>query len=155
MKFKSKEDLDAPIEKVFELLADFERHERSALRRGIEVSRVDSLKAPGVGARWDAQFRFRGKPRKAEIEVVKFEHPAEISVVAHMHGMDAQVEFLLVALSKTRTRLSVATTLTPQTLSARLLVQSFKLARGNITKRFDSRMASWARDIEARATKIA
>ncbi len=64
MKFKSKEDLDAPIEKVFELLADFERHERSALRRGIEVSRVDSLKAPGVGARWDAQFRFRGKPRR-------------------------------------------------------------------------------------------
>lgn len=155
MKFKSKEDLEAPIEKVFEMLADFERHERSALRRGIEIRRNDSSKTPGVGASWEAGFKFRGKDRTAELEVVEFDRPNEIAVEAHMHGLDARVEFVLVALSKTRTRLSVMTDLKPQTLSARLLLQSFKLARGNITKRFDKRLATMARDMEERASKMA
>ena len=45
--------------------------------------------------------------------------------------------------------------LKPQTLSARLLVQSFKLARGTIMKRFDKRLATVARDMEERAAKMA
>ncbi len=155
MKFKAKEDLEAPIEKVFEMLADFERHERSALRRGAEVTRSDSLKAPGVGATWNAAFKFRGKQRKATIEVVEFDRPTQISVLSKIQGMDMQVEFMLVPLSKTRTRLSVMADLKPQTLAARLLVQSFKLARGNLMNRFEQRLASVARDMEERAAKMA
>ena len=155
MKFKAKEDLEAPIEKVFEMLADFERHERSALRRGAEVNRSDSLKAPGVGASWTAGFKFRGKRRKAQIEVVEFERPTQISVLSRMQGMDMRVEFMLVPLSKTRTRLSVMADLKPHTLAARLLVQSFKLARGNIMKRFEQRLAAAARDMEDRAATMA
>ena len=155
MKFKAKEDLEAPIEKVFEMLADFERHERSALRRGIEVARSDAGKAQGVGATWAASFKFRGKKRKATIEITEFDRPNQITVAAHMQGMESLVEFMLVPLSKTRTRLSVSTELTPQTLSARLLVQSFKLARGTIMKRFEQRLANVARDMEERAAKMA
>ena len=155
MKFKAKEDLEAPIGKVFDMLTDFESHERSALRRGIEIRRNDRLMAPGVGATWEAGFKFRGKARKAALEVVEFDQPNEIVVLAKMQGMETRVEFVLVSLSKTRTRLSIVAELKPKTLSARLLVQSFKLARGNIVKKFDERLADWGRTMEDRAERMA
>lgn len=155
MEFKSKEDLEAPIEKVFDLMADFDRHERSALRRGIEITRKDPNGAPGVGTTWEAQFKFRGKKRKADIRVVEFERPTQITVEAQIQGLGSRVEFSLVALSQSRTRLAMVAELKPSTLSARLLVQSFKLARGNISKRIDARMANVARDMEDRVSGMA
>ena len=155
MKFKSKEDLDVPIDEVFTMLSDFEKHERSALRRGLEVSRRDDLKAPAVGATWDVKFMFRGKRREANLEVVEYDQPSEMVVAGYMQGLETRVEFLLVALSKTRTRLSVVADLKPQTLSARLLMQSLKLARGKVVQRFDARLATMARDMEERAGKTA
>ena len=107
MEFKSKEDLEAPIEKVFDLMVDFERHERSALRRGIEISRKDPDGAPGVGTTWEAHFKFRGKKRKADIRVVEFERPTQITLEAQIQGLGSRVEFSLVALSQSRTRLAM------------------------------------------------
>ena len=45
--------------------------------------------------------------------------------------------------------------LRPQNLSARLLVQSLKLARGSLNRKFDKRMAGFARDIEQRFARTA
>ena len=56
MKFSTNEDVEAPIDAVFEMLCDFESFERAAMRRGAEVQRVDQLVAPGVGMIWDAVF---------------------------------------------------------------------------------------------------
>lgn len=56
----------------------------------------------------------------------------------------------LVALSPARTRLSVDVNLKPNSIPARLLVQSLKLARTNLNKKFHLRMADYARDIEER-----
>lgn len=148
MKFKSKEDLDVPIAQVFDMIADFERHERSAMRRGVKIKRLDSLEAPGLGAKWDIGFQMRGRERQAEVEVTGFDRPNEMTFEAQIQGLNSTVEVVLVPLSKTRTRLNVVGTLKPKTLSARLLVQSLKLAKKNISKRFDKKLAGLARDME-------
>ncbi|WP_299354952.1 SRPBCC family protein [uncultured Shimia sp.] len=155
MQLTSKENIEVPIDQVFEMLTDFERHERSAMRRGAEVARTDTLSKPGVGVGWDVGFEFRGKPRQVHLEVIEFDRPYELALKAEMQGLDSIINLQLVALSKTLTRLNVVTDIKPKTLSARLLVQSMKLAKSNITKRFDSRMAAQARDMENRFNRIA
>ncbi|WP_372886086.1 SRPBCC family protein [Shimia sp.] len=155
MKLSSKENIEVPIEQVFDMLTDFDRHERSAMRRGAEVQRTDSLGVPGVGSSWNIGFSFRGKDRKAKLAVTEFDRPYEMTLEAEMQGMDSTVNLQLVALSKTLTRLNVTVEMAAQTLSARLMVQSFKLAKGSLSKRFDSRLATQARDMEDRYSRPA
>ncbi|MDG1354009.1 MAG: hypothetical protein P8P70_12775 [Sulfitobacter sp.] len=56
----------------------------------------------------------------------------------------------LVALSKSRTRLMVSFDIKPLNLSARLLVQSLKLAKTSLTKKFKLRVAEFAKTLEDR-----
>ena len=150
MKFSTKEDIEAPIEAVFAMLCDFESFERSAMRRGAEVQRVDSLHTPGVGMTWKAVFPLRGKKREMTVEMVTFERPDEMVLDSISAGMAAQMSFELMALSRNRTRILVALEVKPLTLSARLWVQSLKLAKTNLTKKYKQRVAEYARSMEER-----
>lgn len=153
MKFSAKEDIEAPIEQVFALVSDFESLERAALRRGAEVQRTDSLRKHGVGMRWMAAFMARGRQRKLDIEMTEYESPNGMRFHSVAQGLETDMKVEFVALSRGRTRLSVDLELKPKSISARLLVQSLKLARANLSKKFHLRMADYARDLEDRAKR--
>ena len=153
MKFSTKEDIEAPIEQVFDLVSNFEVLERAALRRGADVQRTDSLHKPGVGMRWTVAFMARGRQRQLDIEMVSYTPPNSMRFHSVAQGLETDVDVELVALSRGRTRLSVDLDLKPKTISARLLVQSLKLARTNLNKKFHLRMADYARDLEERAKR--
>jgi len=150
MKFSTKEDVDAPIADVFEMLCDFEIFERAAMRRGAEVQRTDTKTSPGLGMGWTAAFKMRGKRRQVEIEMVRFERPTEMTLEGHSQGLHTTVTIELTAMSKTRTRIMVGCEIKPQNLSARLLVQSLKLAKGSLTKKYKLRVAEFSKSLEAR-----
>jgi hypothetical protein len=59
------------------------------------------------------------------------------------------------ALSRARTRLVLEIELKPETLAARLLVQSMKLARGALDKRLQVRVAEFAKAVEERHGRVA
>ena len=155
MEFTAREDIDVPIEQTFEMLVDFERFERMALRHGAEVTRLDTLSRPGIGAQWQIGFVFRGKKREANLKVTGFDRPNEIVLHADLSSLHADIKVELVALSRTRTRLSIWSGLSATTLSGRLLLQSLKLARGSLTTRLDKRITSFGRTLEERYTNIA
>ena len=150
MQFDTKEDIDAPIEAVFEMLCDFEVFERAAMRRGAEVQRLEKVKEPGIGMAWEAKFDYRGKRREIELEIVEFDRPSSIAVESTSPGLLSETRFDLMALSKTKTRITVSLELKPLVLSARLLVQSLKLAKATLSKRFSKRVAEYARSMEDR-----
>ncbi|MGH1415262.1 MAG: SRPBCC family protein [Pelagimonas sp.] len=150
MELKAREDIEAPLDRVFAEITNFEGIERQILRRGIEVQRTNDPGEVGQGLSWQAGFKFRGKTRTAEIELSEFSAPEQMVFQSVSGGLEARTTVDLVALSRTRTRIGVLTEFTPKTLSARLLVQSLKLAKGGLEKRFKSRMAHLAGDLENR-----
>jgi uncharacterized protein YndB with AHSA1/START domain len=155
MEFESKEDIEAPIDQVFAMLCEFDTFERLALRRGVDVTRRTDVPGGGAGMAWAAQFELRGKTRDLDLELVRCEPPELLEFAARSGGLDGTMVFTLVALSPRRTRLSAALALSPRTLSARLLVQSLKLARANMTRKFKLGMASYAKSLEERYRKAA
>ena len=155
MQFSTREDIEAPIEYVFGVVSDFEGFQRQAMRRGAEVSRCDSLSAPGIGMRWDAAFPFRGKRREIEIEMVEFIPPNQMVFESRMSGMSGVMTVDLMALSRGRTRLDLTIEMKPRSLPAKLLVQSMKLARGSLNKRYKVRVAEFAKTTEDRFQRLA
>lgn len=154
MKFSAKEDIEAPIEDVFEMLSDFESFERSAMRRGAEVRRISDLPDPGIGMTWDVAFSLRGKRRQMTLVTTDFDKPNRIKVDATSPSLSSVFEMELVALSRGRTRVAVELDLKPKNLSARLLVQSLKLAKANLTKKFKLRVAEYSKEMEERYQKV-
>lgn len=148
MKLKTSEDIEATIEQVFEAVSDFDGMERAALRRGAEVKRSDTLTSDGVGMAWHATFPYRNRSRVADMELTAFDTPNRLTLFSKVSGMDATIDVDLVSLSRSRTRLVLSVDMRPKTISARLLIQSMKIARSTIMRRFRKRVADYAQSIE-------
>ncbi|MBP0482533.1 SRPBCC family protein [Sagittula salina] len=151
MQLTAREDVEAPLDRVFAALSDFDSVERQALRRGTDVQRTSG---PATGAAegmtWHASFGFRGKTREADIQLTEFQPPDRMVFASTSGGLQVGMILDVVALSRTRTRIGVTVDMVPTTLSARLLVQSLKLAKGGMERRFRERMKTLARDLEKR-----
>ncbi len=148
MKFSTREDIEAPIEHVYERVTDFAGFERQALRRGGDVRRLDAGQEPQVGSKWDISFQFRGKDRKMTADLVKLDRPTALQIDTTASGIDGETKVELVALSRSRTRLSVTMDLKPKSLAAKLLMQSLKLAKSSLSRKFKLRVAEFAEETE-------
>lgn len=155
MKFSTNEDIEAPIAAVFDMFCDFEAFERSAMRRGADVQRMDRLQGADVGMRWRAIFEMRGKKRQVDLEMVTFDPPNEIVLAGTSPGLVSETRFELIALARNRTRVRVELEVKPLNLSARLLVQSLKLAKNSLTRKFKLRVAEYAKVLEDRYARSA
>lgn len=150
MKFTTKEDIEAPIAWVFSQLSDFPAFERQAMRRGADVRRIDTLARPGIGSAWDVQFQFRGKDRQLRVEVTGFDAPNGLTVTATSPNLGGNIVADLLPLSRARTRVTIDMTITAHSLPSRLLLQSLKLAKGSLTRKFEAKMADYAREMQDR-----
>ncbi|WP_305971436.1 MULTISPECIES: SRPBCC family protein [unclassified Mameliella] len=148
MELTAREDIEAPQDRVFAMMADFDSIERQAMRRGLEVTRTGD--GPGAGMAWDVAFRFRGKRREAAITLTDYQPPERMVFDTVSGGLDITLTLDVVALSPARSRINVTTVMAARTLSARLFLQSMKLARGGMDKRFRKRVAELAGEMETR-----
>ncbi|MBD3763874.1 MAG: SRPBCC family protein [Rhodobacterales bacterium] len=150
MKLSTREDIEAPIAFVFDQIADFDAWERSALRRGAEVQRTDSLPQPGAGMTWRLRFPWRGKARKADLALAGHEPPHRLAVTGEEANLGGRLDIELIEMSPRRTRMTVAIELKPRTLTARLFLQSLKLAKARLVKKLKARTAQFAAEVERR-----
>lgn len=148
MKFSTKEDIEAPIEDAFALFSDFDQFERSALRRGADVKRTDSNLRKGVGMTWAAAFKFRSKNRKLDAEIVSFDPCEGYEVEVQSSDLCAYGMLELMALSKSRTRATLSIELKPKSLSGRLMLQTMRLGKSRLDRRFRIKAADFVRIIE-------
>lgn len=151
MKLTGKQDIEAPLARVWEVVTDFEAWERAAMRRGADVSRTDKLRAPGPGISWHARALYRGKERKVDLVLKGLEAPHQIDFAASSAAVQAVARIELIDMAARKTRMHVTVEFTPKSLGARLFLQSLRLARGRVERRFADRLALFAREIETRA----
>ncbi len=149
MKFSTREDIEAPIDYVFAQVSDFAAFERRAMRQGADVARRGAGPI-AQGAIWDICFQFRGRNRRVVAELTQLDVPHILSIDSASDGLNAVTEVELIALSQSRTRVLVGFELRAKTLTARILLQSLKLAKTKITKRFKARVLDYAEDIDDR-----
>jgi len=150
MKFSNRVDIAAPAEVVFGQLSDFPDFERAARRKGASVNRLDALTAAGAGMSWEGVFKLRGRQRRVIVDLKRYDFPEQLEYEGTSQGFLISLTLQLVELSKGKTRLITGLEVKPRTLGARLLVQSAKLGRGSLDRRYDERVKAFARRIEAR-----
>lgn len=151
MKLATKKDIEAPIAMVWASLSDHEAWERAAMRRGVDVSRTDALRSSGAGMSWHARFDYRGKSRKADLTLSEMSEPGLLGFTLVSDAIEIVSRVELIEMSAKRTRMHVTSEVKPRSLGARLFLQSLRLARAKVDRKFDARVGQLANDLEQRA----
>lgn len=135
MKFKVSEDINAPIETAWDHFTDFTMFENDVRGRGAEITRVGNWTETAEGVEWRGAVTIRGKRRAFSSKVSRMV-PQDICILeSRIGGMDCLYELNFVRLSPESTRVGLVLDLSAGTLTARLLLQTLKLARGRVLQR--------------------
>ena len=154
MDLSTRSDIEAPISYVFDQLTDFAAFEKAALRRGAEVQRTDDMGGVGKGMQWRASFTYRGKPQALTLSLEEMQRPRVIAFEGEASAVAGDLTIELVELSAGQTRALVKLRLKPETLTARVLVQTLRMAKQRTQSRFHGRVAAVMGDIEDRFHKM-
>ncbi len=146
MKFTTREDIEAPIETVWAALTDARSFEKKATRKGIEVRGL-SGDAVEFGSSWTAKFDYRGIRREMETVVTGCEAPRLLELDSNVGGLDG---FLTAELSEKPegiTCLELTVEIKPASLSGKMLVQTMRLAKGRLDKRYRKRVRHFTKGL--------
>jgi hypothetical protein len=149
MKFKVSEDVDAPRSMVWARFTDFSGFEEDVRGRGATLTRVGNWSETAEGVEWRGEVTVRGKARAVSSRVTRLV-PEDICVVeSRIGGMDCYYEMSFIPLSAEVTRVALVLDLSANTLTARLLLQTMKLARGKVLQRLQGLIARQGNAAEA------
>ncbi|MEM1272202.1 MAG: SRPBCC family protein [Pseudomonadota bacterium] len=148
MKLKVSDDAECPVDLVYAGITDFARIESELRDHGVHINRIGKWDRPEIGAAWAGRGEIRSKMRRIDAKITAMEPGRMFEVEAKIGGLRVAHETRLVPLGERVTRINITTDLRPDTLSARLLLQSLKLARGRVLDRMQRRLASDIRRIE-------
>ena len=147
MNFTSKQDINAPAEHVFSQLADFDFYESYAMRLGAQVERLEYYSEPQPGMSWNIKGHIRGKERDLELTLDTYRPIDTLAYVCTSNSLSAVINFNIIPLSKTETRMKISVNVQAKGLSARVALQSAKLAKKTLDRKFNSRMHDFANKI--------
>lgn len=148
MKLKVSEDAQSPVDAAFAVLTDYAAIEDELRNHGVTITRLGGWRDVALGVAWSGRGQLRGKTRQIDAKVSALEPGRMVEIEARVGGMKVLHETRLVPLGERVTRINITLDLRPDTLSARLLVQSLKLARGRILERMEHRLRADIRRIE-------
>lgn len=150
MNFTGRTEIKANINATFAAFADFEAFERSVRRSGAEIERVDELTTPGPGMMWRIVADFRGKTRKIDVELKDYDPPEALLFSGVSTGFDAEIKIDLIPLSGRETRARISADITARSLAAKLILQSARLTKGKLNKRFRERFRRFGDEMTQR-----
>jgi hypothetical protein len=134
---------------VWARFTDFSGFEEDARGRGAILNRVGNWTQTVQGVEWRGEVTVRGKSRPITAKVTQLV-PQELCIVdSRIGGMNCHQEIIFVPLSTTVTRVALMLDLSADTLTARLLLQTMKLARGRVLQKLQGVLARQGNAVEA------
>lgn len=156
MKLTAKQDIEAPAPFLLAQITDFEGWERAAMRRGAEVVRLETGAAPSaVGTVWQTRFRYRGRDRDLTIRLDRMDAEGALAFSVNSPKAEGLIAIEIMSLSPRRSRMHVSIEVKPLSFTARLVIQSMKLARARVDRSFRDRARKFADEIEERWRRAA
>lgn len=144
MKFSTRTDKNIPAEKMFDAVGDFDRMERVLIRRGVSVRRVDN--STDATRSWDLGFDWRGQKREMKLALVQFDRPEKLGLKGRSRSFDLQIGISVVALSRKKSRVVFEFEVRPRNMRARLAIQTAKLGKSKLDKKFAQSVADFVND---------
>lgn len=141
MRFSTRQDADVPAGRMFDAVADFDRLEQMMVKRGARVTRLDPDEDSPMS--WDVEFNWRGRTRNMRVHVTRFDRPRLIEIQGRVESLDISLTAEVTALSHSRSRLDLEAELMPRNMKARLLIQTAKLTRSTLDRKFDEGVARY------------
>ena len=154
MKLTAKTDLEAPVEFVHAYLCDDAAWEREAIRRGIEVERPADMPLTGVGAGWRIRVPFRGRIRDVLLRLDDLVQNQSIAYSFEGQALVGTTVMETKAISPRSSRLKVTIDAKPKTLTARLFLNTLRLARRKVEDRMQKRVDQLGDRIEERYARV-
>ncbi|MBW7056964.1 hypothetical protein KY389_09680 [Paracoccus bogoriensis] len=151
MKFSTRIDTDMTAECLFDRVGDFEAFERTLIGRGASVKRIDPAQDPGITMGWKIGFDWRGRARRLLLVVSRFDRPEQIVMAGSSEALDIWLKLTFVALSRSRSRLIFETELKPRNMRARLMIQTAKLGKAQLDRRYARRIEEYVRSVTGEA----
>ncbi|MEF9604662.1 hypothetical protein O4J55_20955 [Paracoccus sp. PXZ] len=149
MKFSTRRDIDLAAEGLFRTASNFDAIERLLVRRGATVRRLDDLDAPGVGMRWLIGFDWRGRHREVTAEVAQLDAPEVVVIKGSSDQFDLIIRMTVVALTRAKSRLIFETEAHPRSMKARLMLQTAKLGKAQLDRKFARRVGDFIAQLAA------
>lgn len=149
MRLEDSTDIEVPAQQVFRSLTDIDHFQRLGMRHGLMLRQVEGATVQ-AGAKWVAEFPFRGQMRQLTCRIDSLDAPRAITLSGKSGGYEYGAVIALTALSRTTTRLRVDVEVKPKSLAARILLQTMKLARSRLRNRFAQRLNAFGALIEQR-----
>lgn len=147
MKFSTRIDTELSADELFGRVTDFGHLERMLIRRDVSIARIDPAQEPGTGIGWNLSFHWRGKVRRMRLQVTRFDRPERLSILGTSEALETSIDFTVVALSRARSRLIFETDLRPRNMRARLMLQTAKLGKSQLDRRFERRVAEFIEEL--------
>lgn len=143
------DDVEAPVDWVWQGFTDFGAIEADIRARDAELSRVGDWREAALGVAWRGSVPVRGKVRAIDARITAFLPGEQLVIDSQIGGMGCHYEVAFAPLSETETRVSVLLELKAATLSARLLLQTLKIARRKVIQRLEGAVVRQGQAVEA------
>ena len=148
MKFSTRQDIDVPAHRVFSRATEYARFERLIQRRGIALRRISDCSETGAGPAWAAELTYRGHSRAVDAAMYAVEPNQHLAVKGATSGVDFVLTMDIVELSLTKSRMIFGLDLRPATLPARLMVQSLRLNKATLDRKFAERVSKFVQLVQ-------
>ena len=150
MEFSAEHDIRAPIDFVYAQITDFAALETYIMSAGAFVERTDELDEFGPGLSWRIEGNLRGKQRVIDIELKEVTEKEALAYELRSKDLTTQMLIDVISLDRTTTRLSCRIQPEAHSISARLILQSARLAQRTLEKRLTKRLSTYGGSLEDR-----